>query len=202
MIDLTINPQGLAANIARARELGIIIPTFSAMRSQESGEAKDEVPSAITQALQEIPMNAVNPLNLFRVSWNNDTSGHNTYGTVNYIEIPPEITGVKAKIICLVGKHFPTGCHKVGAAFACLVPRLVTGQINTTTQRTVWPSTGNYCRGGVYISRLLGCSSIAILPQGMSQERFNWLQDMAEEVIATPGSESNVKEIFDKTKEI
>jgi cysteine synthase len=36
----------------------------------------------------------------------------------------------------------------------------------------------------------------------MSQERFDWLAEIAGEVIATPGSESNVKEIFDKCWEL
>jgi cysteine synthase len=104
--------------------------------------------------------------------------------------------------VALVGKWFPTGAHKVGAAFGCLVPRLVTGQFDPTTQKAVWPSTGNYCRGGAYDSALLGCQSIAILPEGMSRERFAWLQTVAGEIIKTPGSESNVKEIFDKCWEL
>ncbi len=89
--------------------------------------------------------------------------------------MPPELTGVQARIFLVVGKWFPTGAHKVGAAFGCLVPRLVTGQFDPTTQKAVWPSTGNYCRGGAYDSNLLACESIAILPEGMSQERFEWL---------------------------
>ena len=124
------------------------------------------------------------------------------YGDVNYLEFPSSLTGTKARVIALVGKWFPTGAHKVGAAFGCLVPRLVTGQFDPTTQKAVWPSTGNYCRGGAYDSALLGCESIAILPEGMSQERFEWLKKIAGEVIATPGSESNVKEIFDKCWEL
>jgi cysteine synthase len=121
---------------------------------------------------------------------------------VNYIEFPSSLTGVPARIIGLVGKWFPTGAHKVGAAFGCLVPRLVTGQFDPTVQKAVWPSTGNYCRGGAYDSALLGCQSIAILPEGMSKERFEWLSKIAGEVIATPGTESNVKEIFDKCWEL
>ena len=107
-----------------------------------------------------------------------------------------------AKIICLIGKWFPTGCHKVGASFGCLVPRLVTGQFDVTYHKAVWPSTGNYCRGGAFNSKLLSCYSIAILPAEMSRERFEWLSTVASETIATPGCESNVKEIFDKTWEL
>jgi len=118
------------------------------------------------------------------------------------LEIPPELTGVSARVIGLVGKWFPTGAHKVGATFSCLVPRLITGQFDPTSQKAVWPSTGNYCRGGAYDADLLSCESIAILPEGMSRERFDWLSNVAGEVIATPGSESNVKEIFDKSWEL
>ncbi|HOX23609.1 MAG TPA: pyridoxal-phosphate dependent enzyme, partial [Elusimicrobiales bacterium] len=111
-------------------------------------------------------------------------------------------TGTKARIVGLVGKYFPTGAHKVGAAFGCLAPRLVTGQFDPTTQKAVWPSTGNYCRGGAFDSALLGCTAVAILPEGMSKERFTWLRSIGAEVIATPGTESNVKEIYDKCWEI
>ena len=70
--------------------------------------------------------------------------------------------------------------HKVLAAYACLAPRLVSGRFDPTRQRAVWPSTGNYCRGGVAISRILGCRGVAVLPEGMSQERFDWLGAMGE----------------------
>ena len=145
----------------------------------------------------------MHPRNLFRITWKNQpVASGGGFGGVNYIEFPSSLTGTKARVIALVGKWFPTGAHKVGAAFGCLVPRLVTGQFDPTTQKAVWPSTGNYCRGGAYDSALLGCESIAILPEGMSRERFEWLSKIAGEVIATPGSESNVKEIFDKCWEL
>jgi len=116
---------------------------------------------------------------------------------VNYLELPKEITGVDARIILLLGKWFPTGAHKVGAAYGCLVPRIVTGQFDPAFHKAVWPSTGNYCRGGAFDSYLLGVTAVAILPEEMSRERFNWLRDIGAEVIATPGCESNVKEIYD-----
>ena len=155
------------------------------------------------EELARIGLWDVHPRNLFRITWHNqpvETGGG--FGGVNYLELPPSLTGVPARIIVLVGKWFPTGAHKVGAAFGCLVPRLVTGQFDPTSQKAVWPSTGNFCRGGAYDSALLACTSIAILPEGMSKERFEWLSKIAGEVIATPGSESNVKEIFDKCWEL
>jgi cysteine synthase len=198
MIDLTIHDEeALERAVERARERNIIIPTFSQMTNP------DEIPQQIKDRLQDVGLWDLNPLNLFRISWRNEpvTTGGG-YGGVNFFEWPRELTGVDTRIVQLVGKWFPTGAHKVGAAFACLVPRLVSGQFDPTTQKAVWPSTGNYCRGGAYDSNLLACESIAILPEGMSQERFDWLAEVAGETIKTPGSESNVKEIFDKCWEL
>jgi cysteine synthase A len=196
-IDLTIHPDRLQRSIERVREQGIIIPTLAQQRDPNL------VPDEIKQRLKKIGLWEVHPLNLFRITWHNQpVENGGLYGGVNYLEFPSSLTGVNARIVALVGKWFPTGVHKVGAAFGCLVPTLVTGQFDPTTQKAVWPSTGNYCRGGAYDSRLLGCKSIAILPEGMSRERFDWLHEIADEVIATPGTESNVKEIFDKCWEL
>jgi len=197
LIDLTVNEKQLRRTVERAKERGIVIPTFEQMKDPE------KIPQKIKEKLKDVGLWDVNPLNLFRITWKNEPkSKGGLYDGVNFLELPSELTGVKARIIALVGKWFPTGAHKVGATFGCLVPRLVTGQFDPTTQKAVWPSTGNYCRGGAYNAQLLGCESIAILPEGMSKERFEWLKSVAGEVIATPGSESNVKEIFDKTWEL
>jgi len=197
MIDLTVMQDRMARGVQRARERNIIIPTFAQQKDPT------RVPAEIKGQLAKIGLWDVDPRNLFRITWKNEPKPKGGgYGNVNYIEFPSSLTGVSARIIALVGKWFPTGAHKVGAAFACLVPRLVTGQFDPTTQKAVWPSTGNYCRGGAYDSALLGCQSIAILPEGMSKERFEWLSKVAGEVIKTPGSESNVKEIFDKCWEL
>jgi len=196
-IDLTIHNDRRKRAIQRAKEKNIIIPTYAQMKdpSKISAKVKDE--------LTKIGLWDIHPRNLFRINWHTQpTASGGTFGGVNYLELPSSLTGVKARIIAIVGKWFPTGAHKVGAAFSCLVPRLVTGQLDPTTQKAVWPSTGNYCRGGAYDSALLGCESIAILPEGMSKERFEWLATVAGETIKTPGSESNVKEIFDKCKEL
>lgn len=197
MIDLTINEEQLQRTIKRAKERNIIIPTFEQMKNPEL------IPDKIKDKLKDVGLWDINSYNLFRITWKNEpVKKGGLFNGVNFIELPPELTGVKARIIGLVGKWFPTGAHKVGATFGCLVPRLVTGQFDPTSQKAVWPSTGNYCRGGAYNAELLSCESIAILPEGMSKERFNWLSKVAGEVIATPGTESNVKEIFDKTWEL
>jgi len=197
MIDLTLHPDRLEHAVQRARERHIIIPTYAQMKDPSL------IPAEVRESLSGVELWDVNPRNLFRITWKNEpVPAGGGFGSVNFIEFPHALTGVRARIIALVGKWFPTGAHKVGAAFSCLVPRLVTGQFDPTTQKAVWPSTGNYCRGGAYDSALLACESIAILPEGMSQERFEWLANIAGETIKTPGSESNVKEIFDKCWEL
>ena len=197
MIDLTVHEATLESAVATARARSIRIPTFAQMQDPAL------IPDDVKASLGDVGLWDIDPLNLFRITWHNEPTPHGGgYGPVNYLELPPELTGVDARIVVLIGKWFPTGAHKVGAAFGCLVPRLVTGQFDPASQKAVWPSTGNYCRGGAYDSALLGCASIAILPEGMSRERFEWLESVAGEIIKTPGSESNVKEIFDKCNEL
>ncbi len=197
MIDLTVNESVLDSAAKVARDRSIRIPTFKQMQNPAL------IPDSIKSELSNVGLWDLNPINLFRITWHNEpTAVGGGYGGVNFLELPPELTGVDARILMLVGKWFPTGAHKVGAAFGCLAPRLVTGQFDPATQKAVWPSTGNYCRGGAYDSNLLGCESVAILPEGMSRERFEWLESVAGEIIKTPGSESNVKEIFDKCNEL
>ncbi|MBC8332085.1 MAG: pyridoxal-phosphate dependent enzyme [Anaerolineae bacterium] len=196
-IDLTVYEDRLERAVKRAKERNIIIPTFAQMKNPAL------IPDKYKEELASIGLWDLHPRNLFRISWHNEAKASGGgFGGVNYLELPSSLTGVDARIVVLVGKWFPTGAHKVGAAFGCLVPRLVTGQFDPTTQKAVWPSTGNYCRGGAYDSALLACESVAILPEEMSKERFEWLEKVAGETIKTPGSESNVKEIFDKCWEL
>ena len=196
-IDLQVFEERRQRAIERCRKQNILFPTFAQMKNP------DLIPQKIKEELSSIGLWDIHPRNLFRITWKNEPlEKGGGYGGANYLELPTELTGVKARIIALVGKWFPTGAHKVGAAYGCLVPRLVTGQFDPTLQKAVWPSTGNYCRGGAYDSALMACQSIAILPEGMSRERFEWLNRVAGEVIATHGTESNVKEIFDKCWEL
>ena len=197
MINLDLHEGNRERNARRCAERGIVLPTFKQMKDPT------KIPSSIREQLTGAGLWDVDPLNLFRITWHNEPKERGGgFGAVNYLELPPALTGVEARIIALVGKWFPTGAHKVGATYGCLAPALVTGSFDSTAQKAVWPSTGNYCRGGAYNSALLGCESIAILPEEMSAERFEWLSNIAGEVIATPGCESNVKEIFDKCHEL
>ena len=188
-----INNEVLQKSIAHAKQQNISLPTFAQQKDPT------RVPAAVRERLRDVGLWDLDPVNLYRITWKNEAVEHGGgYGEGNWIEFPSSLTGVDATIVGIVGKWFPTGAHKVGAAYGCLVPRLVTGAFDPATQKAVWPSTGNYCRGGAYDCALLSCSAVAILPEGMSRERFEWLREIGtDEIIATPGTESNVKEIYD-----
>ena len=161
------------------------------------------VPAAYHRGTRRRRPDAADPRNLFRVHWYNplegDRPGRPRCPSTSCCPRPhrrrePRSSSCSATAFPMIG------AHKVLAAYACLAPRVITGQFDPTRHRAIWPSTGNYARGGVAISRIMGCRGVAVLPAGMSQERFDWLDrwvaDPAD-VIRTPGSESNVKEIYD-----
>jgi cysteine synthase len=181
--------------VGRFREAGVVLPTL--------GQLKDPttIPAVIRARLADVDPDAPHPLNLFRVHWFNDATRRGLAAAPEHLELPAALTGVPARIVLALGNRFPMiHAHKVLAAYGCLVPRVVTGQFDPTRHRAIWPSTGNYCRGGVAISRILGCRGVAVLPENMSKERFDWLDRWVgspEDIVRTPGSESNVKEIYD-----
>ena len=182
--------------VERFRAQRIVLPTFAQLAD----------PTLIDPSLTDgVDRDSADPRNLFRVHWYNDLAGRRT-ATPDHVVLPEALTGVESPIIVLLGDRFPMiDAHKVLAAYACLAPRVITGQLDPTRHRAIWPSTGNYARGGVAISRIMGCRGVAVLPAGMSRERFEWLDrwvaDPAD-VIRTPGTESNVKEIYDACHEL
>jgi cysteine synthase len=180
----------------RCRSLGVRLPTFAQLADPRT------IPADITDRLAVVDPDAPDPLNLFRVHWYNDASRSGRAAVPEHLVLPESLTGIPSPIVIALGDRFPMiGSHKVIAAYGCLAPRLVTGQFDPTSQRAVWPSTGNYCRGGVAISRIMGCRGVAVLPDGMSRERFDWLEGWVADpadIIRTPGTESNVKEIYDE----
>ena len=156
---------------------------------------------AIAAGIKDVDPDIPDPRNLFRVHWHNGADRRTLVNVPGHIVIPRELTGIDTKIVVALGNRFPmVNVHKVLPAYGCLVPRLMSGKFDPENHRAVWPSTGNYCRGGVAISRILGCRSVAVLPEGMSAERFNWLDRWVldpSDIHRTPGTESNVKEIYD-----
>ncbi|MFI5283744.1 MAG: pyridoxal-5'-phosphate-dependent protein subunit beta [Candidatus Dormibacterales bacterium] len=186
--------------VDRFREAGIVLPTFAQLADPTL------IPAQITERLGRVGPDDQHPLNLFRVHWFNSLDRKSRVKVPEHLVLPKELTGVDAPIVVMLGDRFPMiAAHKVLAAYGCLVPRVVTGQFDPTRQRAVWPSTGNYCRGGVAISRLMRTRGVAVLPEGMSEERFRWLDEWVvspDDVIKTPGTESNVKEIYDRCAEL
>ena len=157
--------------VRRFREAGVALPTLGQLRDPAT------IPAAIRARLREVDPDARHPLNLFRVHWFNAASRRGIAAAPEHVELPPALTGVRARVVLALGDRFPMiHAHKVLAAYGCLVPRVVTGQFDPTRHRAIWPSTGNYCRGGVAISRIMNCHGVAILPEGMSKERFSWLE--------------------------
>jgi cysteine synthase len=198
LADRIVDEGALANSVERFRAQGISLPRFSELADPSTFDHDAKVGDADPQG--------PDARNLWRVHWYNDLSG-NRVQVPDHVVLPPELTGVRSPIIVVFGDRFPMiTAHKVLAAYSCLAPRVVTGQFDPTVHRAVWPSTGNYARGGIAISKIMASRGVAILPEGMSQERFDWLDTWCanpeEDVIKTFGTESNVKEIYDACNEL
>ena len=198
LADRIVDEAALVNSARRFRERGITLPTFAQLADPASFDHVAHVGDADPQG--------PDARNLWRVHWYNDLAGDRV-PVPQHVVLPPELTGVASPIIVVFGDRFPMiTAHKVLAAYSCLAPRIVTGQFDPTVHRAVWPSTGNYARGGIAISKIMASRGVAILPEGMSQERFDWLDrwcaNPEEDVIKTFGTESNVKEIYDACNEL
>ena len=196
LADRIVDETALAASVARCRERKVVLPTFAQLADPR------KIDATITKGVDK---NAADARNLFRVHWYNDMAG-NRVDVPDHVVLPSSLTGIESPIIVVFGDRFPMiTAHKVLAAYACLAPRIITGQFDPTKHRAIWPSTGNYARGGVAISKIMGARGVAVLPAGMSQERFDWLDKWTSDpsdVVRTPGTESNVKEIYDACNEM
>src|SRR5205823_1669069 len=200
LTDRVVNPLVQRRNAEALAKAGVVLPKFSELADPST------IDPSIQRDLQRVGFDEPHPLNLFRVHWHNTRRERAFIRVPEHVVLPSSLTGVDAKIVVLLGNRFPMiGAHKVLAAYGCLAPRIITGQFDPTAHRAIWPSTGNYCRGGVAISRIMQCHGVAVLPEGMSRERFAWLDrwvaDPAD-VVRTPGTESNVKEIYDRCDEL
>lgn len=168
--------------------MAILGPTFEEMLHPDKIAAETR-----KRAIEAKSKNPLDPINLFNITWRD--SSNNIY----YFVMPKELTGVDANIVVLYGKDFPTGAHKVGAAYSVLVEKILFGQVDPAKHTVVWPSTGNYGIGGAWVGGRVGAKSIVVLPEGMSKERFVQIESYGAQIIKTVGSESNVKEIYDET---
>ena len=193
-----VDPAAVERTAQRFREQQIVLPTFSQLRDPTTA------PGTLSGQLGGVDRNAASPANLWRIHWYNKLDG-SLANVPEHVVLTKELTGVDAPIVVAFGDRFPMiGAHKVLAAYGCLAPRLATGTFDPTRHRAIWPSTGNYCRGGVAVSRVMGCRGVAVLPEGMSRERFDWLEQWVvdgSDIIKTPGTE-NVKEIYDRCHEL
>jgi cysteine synthase A len=194
------SPEVRARCVKQFRERNIVLPTFAQLADPST------IPEEIRKKLADIDPDAAHPLNLFRIHWYNTPDRRGIASVPGHVVLPPSLTGVKCPIIVVFGERFPMiTAHKVLAAYGCLAPRLVNGEFDPTVHKALWPSTGNYCRGGVSVSKIMGCRGVAILPEMMSKERFEWLDkwiDNKEDIIKTYGCESNVKEIYDTCNDL
>ena len=201
LAESVVDPAARASSIERFAARGIRLPKFSELRDPSSIDPR------IQERLADVDRKLPDARNLFRVHWYNRLDAPGLAPVPDHLELPSSLTGVRARIVLALGNRFPMiDTHKVLAAYGCLAPRIITGRFDPGRHRAIWPSTGNYARGGVAISRIMDCHGVAVLPAGMSQERFDWLQawtlDPSEDIIRTPGTESNVKEIYDACNEL
>jgi cysteine synthase len=166
-------------------------PTFEEMLHPEQINA--ETRQAALAARQSKPLD---PINLYNITWRDANN------EIYHVVLPKALTGVDADIVVIYGREFPSGSHKVGAAYSVLLEKTLFGEVDPVKHRLVWPSTGNYGIGGAWVGGRMGCKSLVVLPEEMSRERFERIESYGASIIKTYGCESNVKEIYDETKRL
>ena len=146
----------------------------------------------------ELPIRAadeLDPINLFNITWRGPDR------QIRHIVLPKELTGVQANIIVLVGRNFPSGSHKVGPAYTTLMEGELAGEIDPAVHTVIAPSTGNFGIGAAYVSHLKGYPATVIMPEGMSKERYARIRQYGGELDLTPGSESDVILVLERTED-
>ncbi|HEX2905633.1 MAG TPA: pyridoxal-phosphate dependent enzyme [Phototrophicaceae bacterium] len=136
-------------------------------------------PETRQQAILMREVDPLDPINLFNITWR-DASNQ-----VYHFVLPKQLTGVDANIVVLYGREFPSGSHKVGAAYSVLLEKELFGEVDPNVHTLVWPSTGNYGIGGAWVGCRMGCKSLVVLPAGMSQERFDRIHSYGADIIKT-----------------
>jgi cysteine synthase len=164
-------------------------PTYREMLHPET------LPAPVRVQASSAVANELDPANLFNIAWRSPE------GTVRCIALPKELTGVDANILVLAGRWFPSGSHKVGPAYATLMEGELAGEIEPGSSRIVGPSTGNFGIGTAYVSKLKGYPATVIMPEQMSAERYARIRQYGGDLDLTPGSESDVILVLQRTEE-
>ena len=164
-------------------------PTYSEMLNPET------MPKEVRDQALAID-NELDPINLFNITWKDDG------GEVQKVILPKALTGTQANIVVMLGKYFPSGSHKVGPAYATLIEGCVDRDIIPGEHTILGPSTGNFGIGVSYICRLMGYEAIVIMPDNMSKERYERIQQYGAKLDLTPGTESDVILTLQRTYEL
>lgn len=154
------------------------------------------MPEALKATVKAASQEELDHMNLFNITWKKDT------GEVNKIVLPKELTGVDANIVVLLGKYFPSGSHKVGPAYSTLIEGCVDRTIIPGEHTILGPSTGNFGIGVSYICNLMGYDAIVIMPDNMSNERYERIRGYGAQLDLTPGTESDVILTLERTYEL
>jgi cysteine synthase len=163
-------------------------PTYAEMRDPML------LPEALRErARQALSNDELNPLNLFNINWKNTSSA------VERIVLPKELTGVRANIVVLSGRNFPSGSMKVGPAYATLAEEEALAGLRPGDKTVIGPSTGNFGIGTAYVSQLKGYKAVVVMPDNMSKERYERIRKYKGELDLTPGTESDVILTLERT---
>ncbi len=166
------------------------------------GPTYDEManPNNIDPRIRKIALSKrheeLDPINLFNINWKDESN------RVHRIVLPKELTGVSCNIVVLLGKHFPSGSHKVGPAYSTLIEGCVEQTIIPGQHTILGPSTGNFGIGVSYICNLMKYDSIVIMPDNMSKERYQRILRYGAKLDLTPGTESDVILTLERTFEL
>ncbi|MGZ4839575.1 MAG: pyridoxal-phosphate dependent enzyme, partial [Terriglobales bacterium] len=164
-------------------------PTYHEMLHPET------LPALIRQKAMAAQADELDPMNLYNITWREPDN------RIRHIVLPQTLTGVQANIVVLVGRGFPSGSHKVGPAYATLMEGELAGEIHPGENTIIGPSTGNFGIGVAYISKLKGYPAVVIMPEQMSAERYQRIRQYGGKLDLTPGSESDVILVLERTEE-
>ncbi|HLK62251.1 MAG TPA: pyridoxal-phosphate dependent enzyme [Bryobacteraceae bacterium] len=163
-------------------------PTYHEMLHPE------QLPAAVRRQALAGSGDELDPINLFNITWRGADNA------IRHIVLPKRLTGVDANIVVLTGREFPSGSHKVGPAYTTLIEGELSGEIEPGRSTMIGPSTGNFGIGVAYISKLKGYPAIVIMPEHMSQERYQRIRQYGGQLDLTPGSESDVILVLERTQ--